>query len=133
MWCDGTPDSPKPKSNIDEKMIVQIEGTNPHSKKDEKVSFTLKDWIEGLQGRGKKLEEANKADGTSGAKDLMSYYDRWIDGQIGGLKGAKEYLHGKAATKVPLFEFRDLGSKKYHEFPETVEKLEREVLRLHGS
>lgn len=131
MWCDGSADSPKPKSNIDEKVTFKIEGTNPHQKKDETVSFTLQDWIEGLQGKGKKLEEANKADGTTGAKDLMAYYDRWIDGQIGGLKDAKEHLYMNNKQEVPLFEFRDIGSSSYDGFPKVVDVAEKAVLEYH--
>lgn len=129
-WCDGSPEAPEPKNKMD-LMTYKIRGTNPHTKKAETVSFTLQDWMEGLNGKGEKLEEANKADGTTGAKDLMTYHDRWVDGQIGGLKGVKEHIYNNNNVQVPLFEFRDLGSLSSDNFQQEVEKAENEILKYH--
>ena len=132
-WCDGSPEAPEPKTtetNMD-LFTYKVKGTNSHTKKAETLSFTLHDWMEGLNGKGEKLEEANKADGTTGAKDLMAYYDRWVDGQIGGLKGVKEHIYDNDKAQVPLFEFRDLGSFSSDKFQQEVEKAENEVLKYH--
>lgn len=62
-----------------------LKGQNPWTSKDETVSFTVKNWMEGLQGTGnKKLKEANELLKKHGKKDrkddepldLLSFYDR---------------------------------------------------------
>lgn len=121
-------------------MHFSIKGQNPWTNSDETVSFTVKDWMEGLKGtENKKLKEANQLLSKHGKKqrkdnepiDLMSFYDKWIDGQIGGLGSVQEHVHGSPKQLVPLFEFRDLGSTKYEDFRSTVEKAENAVLDLH--
>ena len=112
-------------------MTFEIEGTNPHTEKTEKVSFTLQEWVQGLDGEGNKLAAANQADGTTGAKDLMAYYDRWVDGQIGGLRDAKEHLYKNNKYEVPLFEFRGVGASTYNNFQRDVENAEKSIIKYH--
>jgi hypothetical protein len=54
-------------------------------------STTIKDWIENL-----------------GKEDLLTTFDKTIDGSVGGL-GSKMEKVLDASREVPLFEFRDLN------------------------
>ena len=96
--------------------------------------------LEGLKGtENEKLKEANQRRSKHGKNqrkdneplDLMSFHDKWIDGQIGGLGSVQEHVHGKPEQLAPLFEFRDLGSTTYDKFKDIVEKAENAVLNLH--
>ena len=130
-WCHGSPKAPSPNTDSDNKLTFEIDGTNPHTGKDEKVTFTLEDWISGLNDKGNKLTAANQADKMTGAKDLMAYYDRWVDGQIGGFKDVKEHVHNNNKDEVPLFEFRNLGASAYDNFKRDVENAEDTIISYH--
>ena len=139
-FCDVHENGPTPKNDIDTKMHFSIKGQNPWTNSDETISFTVKDWMEGLKGtENEKLKEANQLLSKHGKKqrrdneplDLMSFHDKWIDGQIGGLGSVQEHVHENPKQLVPLFEFRDLGSVDYKDFKSIVEKAEKAVLDLH--
>ena len=123
-------------------MHFSIKGQNPWTNNEETVSFTVKDWMEGLKGaENKKLKEANQLLAKHGKKqrkdheplDLMSFYDKWIDGQIGGLGSVQEHVHGKPEQLAPLFEFRDIAGTTHDKFKQEVEKAEQAVINLHKS
>ena len=123
-------------------MKFQIKGQNPWTNKEETVSFTVQDWMEGLKGTGNQmLKEANELLKKHGKKDrkddepldLLSFYDRWIDGQIGGLGSVQEHVHGNNKKMAPLFEFRDIAGTTHDKFKQEVEKAEQAVINLHKS
>ena len=123
-------------------MKFQIKGQNPWTNKEETVSFTVQDWMEGLKGTGnQKLKEANELLKKHGKKDrkddepldLLSFYDRWIDGQIGGLGSVQEHVHGNNKKMAPLFEFRDIAGTTHDKFKQEVEKAEQAVINLDES
>ena len=123
-------------------MKYKIKGQNPWSSKDETVSFTAKDWMEGLQGTGnKKSKEANELLKKHGKKDrkddepldLLSFYDRWIDDQIGGLGSVREHAYENNQKMAPLFEFQDIAGTTHDKFKQEVEEAETAVINLHKS
>ncbi|PWY96121.1 hypothetical protein BO94DRAFT_591620 [Aspergillus sclerotioniger CBS 115572] len=131
---------PKLRSEAIPKLTFEIEGDSRLSGFPAKTSFTVQEWMEGLQGTGamtKKVNQAlNKADPKSKRKDtdpvnLVAVFDRWYDGQIGAYGSAVEHVYGNDKQLAPLFEFRNLGGLKYDEFKTRVSKIEQRVIYYH--
>ena len=105
-----------------------------------KTSFTVQEWMEGLQGTGamtKRVNQAlNKADPKSKRKDtdpvdLVAVFDRWYDGQIGAYGSAVEHVYGNEKKLAPLFEFRNLEGILYEKFKTKVSQIEERVIYYH--
>jgi hypothetical protein len=75
---------------------------------------TIKDWMENLQT----------------GQDLLTQADRIIDGQVGGLGTAVEYVL-RTTREIPLFEFRNLGSSAIPNFQTDVEAAENAIIAYH--
>ncbi|PYI09722.1 hypothetical protein BO78DRAFT_427094 [Aspergillus sclerotiicarbonarius CBS 121057] len=110
VWCDGTLKEPKLLPRKSEELTFQIQGKSPLSNFKDRTSFTLQDWMEGLQGTGTMAKNVNEAlkKTTTAPVDLMAVFDRWYDGQIGAYGSIQEHLYGNSKQSVPLFEFRNL-------------------------
>ncbi|KAJ5201417.1 uncharacterized protein N7498_006080 [Penicillium cinerascens] len=144
LWCKGPLDKPTPLPNINSKWTLTVDGDTPFkNNKDLKdiTSFTVKDWMEGIQNKGSKLEIARKALGSiakdkkepTGALDLMEFYDRWFDHQIGAYGEVRERIYGNPHLSVPLFEFRNLGSVGSQGMETMVRKIENQIIQYHHS
>ena len=106
--------NPKPKKDIDEMAYMKLKGVNPKTRKREDREVKLKEWMDGLPK----------------GEDLLSYADEVIDGQIGGLKSAREELLNSKRL-VPLFEFRDIGGVSSNRFQKVVDDIEDSLVTLH--
>ncbi|KAH8433923.1 uncharacterized protein LDX57_011559 [Aspergillus melleus] len=113
-FCDGDMKNPKPRKDIDEMAYMKLKGVNPKTKKREDREVKLREWMDGL----------------SKGEDLLSYADEVIDGQIGGLKSAREELLNSKRL-VPLFEFRDIGAVSSNRFQKVVDDIEDSLVTLH--
>ncbi|KAK1142409.1 hypothetical protein N8T08_007961 [Aspergillus melleus] len=112
--CDGDTKNPKPRKDVDEMTYMKLKGVNPKPRKREDREVKLKEWMDGLPK----------------GKDLLSYADEVIDGQIGGLKSAcEELLNSKRL--VPLFEFQGIGGVSSNRFPKVVDDIEDSLVTLH--
>lgn len=74
---------------------------------------TIKKWIESLD-----------------SKDLLSEFDKEIDGSVGGLGSKMEKVLG-TDRDVPLFEFRDLKDQKLSEMVDFVKDVDARLTKLH--
>ncbi|OJJ37499.1 hypothetical protein ASPWEDRAFT_457132 [Aspergillus wentii DTO 134E9] len=81
------------------------------------ASMKIKSWIEGI---GK----------SSGSTDMLTTFDKSIDGSIGGLGSKMENMFG-AHRKVPLFEFRGLSDIPMKEFESWTKKVDHTIQDLH--
>ncbi|CEJ58927.1 hypothetical protein PMG11_07567 [Penicillium brasilianum] len=139
QWCDGTVAKPVPKSNIDSMWTLTVNGKSPFTTFKDTTSFTVKDWMNGLKNSGTTLSAVRKALGTiatdkkepQGALDLMAFYDRWFDTQIGAYGTVRERIVGNSALSVPLFEFRNLGAYLASAMATQVDKIEQKVIAYH--
>lgn len=75
--------------------------------------MSIKDWIQNMH-----------------TKDLITEYDKTIDGSLGGLGSKMEKMYG-SDREVPLFEFRDLSEIKTSQFESFMEAVDEEVQKLH--
>lgn len=80
----------------------------------------VSDWIASIQNGDPK--------GT--APDKLTTLDELIDGQIGGLGMAKEYVVGTGRA-VPIFEFRNLDGVAAPKFQSSTINIESELQQLH--
>lgn len=78
-------------------------------------TLKVKDWLDGIQ---------------AGTKDLLQEADQIIDGQVGALGAATEYVLN-TKREVPLFEFRNLVSAIPSKLKTRVEDIENAILDLH--
>lgn len=81
----------------------------------EKKVVTVKDWLDQVQ---------------AGTADLLQEADKIIDGQVGALGSATEYVLN-TKREVPLFEFRDIFGIKPSEFKAKVEDIEAAIVAFH--
>lgn len=130
-YCGGFPDDLTLNHDIEFKMKFQIQNQNPWTSKDETVSFAVKDWMEGLKGTGNEnLKEANgllkahakKNKKDNGPLDLLSFYDKWIDGQIGEFGSVQEHVYQNNKL-LALFGFRDISGTTHDKFKQGNELL----------
>ncbi|KAE8130920.1 hypothetical protein BDV38DRAFT_289176 [Aspergillus pseudotamarii] len=84
-FCTGTAKAPVPN-----KVFAGLTFKNTASKSPD-ATLTVKAWIEGIAAK----------------KDLLTAFDKTIDGSIGGLGSKTEKMY-QGTRNVPLFEFRDL-------------------------
>lgn len=97
--------------------------------------------MEGIKNSGSKLEIARKALGSiaedkkepNGVLDLMEFYDRWFDHQIGAYGEVRERIYGNERVSVPLFEFRNLGSVGSPGMEAMVRRIENKIIEYHHS
>lgn len=116
-----------------------MNGKSPFTTFKDTTSFTVKDWMNGLKNSGTSLSAVRKALGTiatdkkepQGALDLMAFYDRWFDTQIGAYGTVRERIVGNSALSVPLFEFRNLGAYLASAMATQVDKIEQKVIAYH--
>lgn len=85
QFCTGKANAPVPNNKF-----AGLTFKNTASKSPE-ATLTVKDWIEGIAAK----------------KDLLTKFDKTIDGSIGGLGSKMEKMY-QGTRNVPLFEFRDL-------------------------
>jgi hypothetical protein len=76
-------------------------------------STTIKDWIENL-----------------GKEDLLTKFDKTIDGSVGGLGSKMEKVLG-TSRDVPLFEFRDLNWLATPDMANFVKDADAKLKELH--
>jgi hypothetical protein len=74
------------------------------------------DWI-------KSIENQEKPDG-------LTKFDQYMDGQIGGWGDKLEYVMDTERA-VPIWEFRDLGLFKTGRVLPKLQRVEREIIKLH--
>ncbi|KAE8374247.1 hypothetical protein BDV26DRAFT_284449 [Aspergillus bertholletiae] len=77
-------------------------------------TMSIKAWIEGIASN----------------KDLLTTFDKSIDGSIGGLGTKTEKMY-KGTRAVPLFEFRDLDAIKTSEIENFMTNIDKSIQTLH--
>ena len=105
-YCRGTTAKPIPL-----KRFSLLKYTNDDG------SVNIKSWIEGI-GAG------------SPSPDLLTEFDKTIDGSIGGLGSTTEKMY-KSDRSVPIFEFRGLRTTKTSEFESFMDEADTTVQKLH--
>lgn len=80
-------------------------------------SVEIKSWIEGIEAR-------------SPSPDLLTEFDKTIDGSIGGFGTTTEKMY-KSDRSVPIFEFRGLRLTKTSEFESFMDEVDTVVQKLH--
>lgn len=88
--------------------------TDPISHQPNSQIITIKQWMDGIEV----------------GNDYLTNFDRLVDGQIGALGDAAEYIFG-TTRQVLLFEFRDLGSSFASNFERDVVAAENAIMSYH--
>jgi len=109
-FCSGKVSDPKPNNKFGG-LEFKNPAATPHA------TMNIKSWIEGI---GK----------SSGSTDMLSTFDKSIDGSIGGLGSKMESMLG-AKRQVPLFEFRGLDTAQTKQFESWTNKVDSAIQDIH--
>lgn len=82
------------------------------------ASVNIKDWIQGIGAQNP-------------SPDLLTTFDRSLDGSIGGLGTAQETMY-ESQHSVPLFEFRDLDTLPTSLFESFMDEADSATQALHA-
>ncbi|KAK4690448.1 hypothetical protein P7C71_g6347, partial [Lecanoromycetidae sp. Uapishka_2] len=105
-YCSGPPASPRSNNKFG-----ALGFKNPYA------SVNIKSWIQGIGDK-------------SPTPDLLSAFDKSIDGSIGGL-GTQTEKMWNSQRSVPLFEFRDLLETPTSGFETFMDKVDTSIQALH--
>ena len=110
-YCTQTTSNPLPGDKFSGLKYTNDAKTPP-------VSVNIKDWIQGI----------GKADPTL---DMLSEFDKSIDGSIGGLGTSMENMFNSQRA-APLIEFRDLQDQKTSDFEQFMSNVDSAIQKLHA-